>query len=170
MSKLTVLIPNADVNVSNFMGEIKGKYKNELFWEFPENGTHPANLRKIACLIANNLASGNRISVLTYSFDLIREINTSIIVSYQNNKSDFIEERKTLMERYGYLQENSIPQNQVEAFALKVENSILFYEPIEVNWSGIVDTTLDYHVSEQNERSDMIRYGLIDFICEDKGL
>ena len=86
-----------------------------LMIDEPELNLHPTNQRKLARLFATLVNLGLKIFITTHSDYIVKEINTLIMLYSMNNK----ESRATILEEYGYINEELIDPNRIKVYVCK---------------------------------------------------
>lgn len=124
-----------------------------LMIDEPELNLHPSNQRKLARLLAKLANHGLRVIISTHSDYIVREINSMIMLSKQN------EIQSALMKRFGYSEDEILSPDKVAAWLFS--NQTISAMPIDAE-EGINASTFDEQIHDLNETSDAIFYAYRD--------
>ncbi len=120
-----------------------------LMIDEPELNIHPENQRKIARLMARLVNGGLRIVISTHSDYIIREINSLLMLSRDDDGA--------LRKKHGYEDEEVLKPETVGAYLFD-DHKI---EPFDIDpGDGIRATTFDDVIEDINEVNDDIFYSL----------
>ena len=119
----------------------------------PELNLHPSNQRKLARLLAKLANHGLRVIISTHSDYIVREVNSMIMLSKQN------EIQSALMKRFGYSEDETLSPDKVAAWLFS--NQTISAMPIDAE-EGINASTFDEQIHDLNETSDAIFYAYRD--------
>ena len=120
-----------------------------LMIDEPELNIHPENQRKIARLLARLVNDGLKITISTHSDYIVREINSLIMLS--------LDEDGALRRKHKYEEAEILKPEQVGAYLFD-EHTI---EPFKIDpEDGIYATTFDRVIDDLNTVNDDIYYSL----------
>lgn len=123
----------------------------------PELNLHPDNQIILARLFAKLINKGFRLIISTHSDYIIRELNNLIMLS------STAEDIKELAAKYGYAQDEMIPNNEVKAYLFKHKGRRVVVKDIEVSEYGFEVETIDGAIRSLNNISEdlycTMRYG-----------
>ena len=120
-----------------------------LMIDEPELNIHPDNQRKISRLLAKLVNAGLNVVISTHSDYMVREFNSLIMLSRDNDK--------TLRKKHGYDDDEILKPEQVGAFLFDQQTIQSFKLTAE---DGIYATTFDEVIKVVNEVNDDIYYSL----------
>ena len=134
-----------------FYLEYQAEKGDVLMIDEPELNIHPENQRKIARLLAQLVNAGLNVVVSTHSDYMVREFNSLIMLSQ--------DEDKVLRKKHKYSDNEILTTEQVGAYLFD-EQTI---KPFEITADdGIYATTFDEVIRNLNDINDDIYYSLQD--------